>query len=33
MYVPDQYKIQKMFGKVILENDGMFKFIPDCCKN
>lgn len=32
MYVPDQYKIQKMFGKVILENDGM-KFIPDCCKN
>ena len=27
---PDQYKSKKMCDDVILENDGMFKFVPDC---
>ena len=33
MYVSDQYKTQKRFNKVNLENRGVLKFIPDCYKN
>ena len=32
-YVPDQYKTQQMHEKVILENCGTFKSVPDCYKN
>ena len=33
MYVLDGFKTQEMCDKVILENGGMLKFIPDCYKN
>ena len=33
MYVLDRRKTQKMYNKVILENRGMLRFIPDCYKN
>ena len=33
MYVPDQYKTQEMCNKVILENDRMLRFTPDCFSN
>ena len=29
-YVPDPYKTEGMCDEVILENDGMLKFVPDC---
>ena len=29
-YVPDQYKIQQMCDKAILENGGTLKSVPDC---
>ena len=29
-YVPDQYKTQQMCDKVILENGGTLKSVPDC---
>ena len=32
-YVPDQYKIQQMCAKAILENGGTLKAVPDCHKN
>ena len=32
-YVPDQYKIQQMFDKAILEINGTLKSIPDCYKS
>ena len=31
--VPDQYKTQQMHEKVILENCGTLKSVPDCYKN
>ena len=33
IYVPDQYKTQKMHDKAILENVTNSESIPDCCKN
>ena len=33
MYVLDQYKTQEICNKVILENDRLLRFIPDCNKN
>ena len=32
-YISDQYATQEMFNKVILENCGTLKFVPDCYKN
>ena len=32
-YVPDQYKTEEIYDKVILENDGRLRFVPDCYKN
>ena len=32
-YVPDQYKTQKMCDKVVLENGGKLKSVPDCYEN
>ena len=32
-YVLDQYKIQQMCDKAILENAGTLKYFPDCYKN
>ena len=29
MYVSDRQKTQEMCDKIILENDGMLRFIPD----
>ena len=33
MYVSDRHKAQEMCNKVILENDGMLRFIPDSYNN
>ena len=33
MYVPDQYKAQEMCDNVILENDRILRFIPNCYSN
>ena len=33
MYVPDLYKTNEMYDKVILGKGGILKFIPDCYKN
>ena len=33
IYDLDRYKTQEMCDKIILENGGMIRFIPDCCKN
>ena len=32
-YVPDLYKTNEMYDKVILGKGGILKFIPDCYKN
>ena len=32
-YISDQYATQEMFNKVVLENCGTLKFVPDCYKN
>ena len=32
-YVRDQYKTQEIYDKVIAENGGMLKFVPDCYIN
>ena len=32
-YVRDRYKTQEIYDKVIAENGGMLKFVPDCYKN
>ena len=29
-YVPEWYKTNEMWGKVIIENGGMLGFIPNC---
>ena len=33
IYVPDQYKTQKMCNKNNLENGGTLNSVPGCCKN
>ena len=33
IYGLDRHKTQEMCDKIILENGGMIRFIPDCCKN
>ena len=32
-YVPDRYKTQEMCDKVILENGGTLKYVPDWYRN
>ena len=32
-FLPDRYKTQQMFDKVVLENDETLKSVPDCNKN
>ena len=32
-HVHDQFETQQMCGKVILENGGTLKSVPDCYKN
>ena len=33
MYVPDQNRTQEMCDNVILENDRILRFIPNCYSN